>query len=64
MFATLTPSDPELIVNLIMEAVDAPSPRPVYEAGTLSEAFLGKRAELSDQEFYHFMLDKFDLKGD
>lgn len=64
MFANLTSSDPELIVDLIVAAADAASPKPVYAAGALSEEFLGKRAELDDEGFYRFMLNKFELTGD
>lgn len=61
MFVNQSSSDPELIVGLIMEAVKAPIPKSVYAAGTLSEEFLGKRADLDDDEFYRFMLGKFEL---
>ena len=61
MFDNRTARDPELIVDLIMEAVRAPSPKTVYPAGTLSKEFLGKRAGLNDGEFYRFMLEKLEL---
>ena len=59
LFTGRSASDPELM----MDAVRAESPKAVYAAGTLSEEFLGKRADLDDDEFYRFMLKKFDLSS-
>jgi hypothetical protein len=63
LFTGRSASDPELIANLMMDAVRAESPKAVYAAGTLSDEFLGKRAALDDDEFYRFMLKKFDLSS-
>ena len=61
IFENQSPSRPQLIAELIMEAVLSYPPRPAYTAGVLSDEFLGKRASLSDDEFFQFMLEKFDL---
>ena len=61
IFENQSPSRPQLIADLILEAVLSYPPRPAYTAGVLSDEFLGKRATLSDDEFCQFMLDKFNL---
>ena len=61
IFENQSPSRPQLIADLILEAVLSYPPRPAYTAGVLSDEFLGKRAALSDDEFCQFMLDKFNL---
>lgn len=60
-FADLDIPGPDLIADLIMEAIDDDEPRAVYTAGPLSEEFLGKRSALDDDSFYRFMMEKFDL---
>lgn len=54
---------PDLIADLILEAVLAEAPRAVYSAGPFTEEFLGKRAGLDDNEFHRFMMEKFNLLG-
>ena len=61
LFADLHIPGPELIANLIMEAVLSASPKIVYSAGPINDEFLGKRADLDDEGFHRFMLDKFGL---
>jgi short-subunit dehydrogenase len=63
MFADLTVPGPDLVADLILEAVLSDAPKATYSTGPFSEEFLGKRANLDDDEFYGFMLQKFDLKG-
>ncbi|UCH23744.1 MAG: SDR family NAD(P)-dependent oxidoreductase [Deltaproteobacteria bacterium] len=63
IFAELSLPGPDLIADLILEAVLSDAPRAVYSAGPLSEEFLTKRANLDDDAFHRFMLDKFDLAG-
>jgi short-subunit dehydrogenase len=63
MFAGLSIPGPDLIANLILEAVLSDAPKAVYSAGPLSEDFLGKRANLDDDAFHRFMMDKFGLMG-
>jgi len=63
MFAGLSIPGPDLIANLILEAVFSDSPKAVYSAGPLSENFLGKRASLDDDAFHRFMMEKFRLMG-
>ena len=63
IFEKQSPSRPQLIAEIILEAVLSYPPRPVYTAGALSDEFLGKRAALNDDEFFRFMLEKFDLSN-
>jgi hypothetical protein len=44
-----------------LEAVLSDVPKAVYSAGPLSEEFLGKRANLDDDAYHRFMLEKFGL---
>ncbi len=62
VFAGLTIPGPDLIADLILQAVLAQRPKAVYSAGPLTEEFLAKRADLDDEAFHRFMLEKFDLK--
>jgi len=61
LFAGLSIPDPDLIADCILQAVLSDAPKAVYSAGPLSEDFLGKRADLDDDAFYRFMLEKFSL---
>ena len=61
LFAGLTIPGPDLIADLILEAVLSDTPKAVYWAGPLSDEFLGKRASLDDDAYHHFMLEKFGL---
>ncbi len=63
IFADEPPSQPEVIAELIMKAVSADQPEAVYAAGSKSGEFLGKRAELDDDHFFRFMLERFNLSG-
>ena len=63
LFAGLSIPGPELIADLILKAVLSDGPKAVYCAGPLSEDFLGKRANLEDDAFHSFMLEKFGLMG-
>jgi short-subunit dehydrogenase len=63
MFAGLSLPGPELIADLIIKAVLSDDPKTVYSAGPLSEDFLGQRADLDDDTFHSFMLEKFGLMG-
>jgi NADP-dependent 3-hydroxy acid dehydrogenase YdfG len=63
MFENRSVADPELIADLILEAVLADTPKAAYAAGPLSKEFLGNRAKLDDDGFHRFMLEKFDLAG-
>ena len=62
LFADLHIPGPELIANLIMEAVLSESPKIMYSAGPINDEFLGKRAKFDDDGFHQFMMDKFGLK--
>ncbi|NNL78185.1 MAG: SDR family oxidoreductase [Desulfobacterales bacterium] len=63
IFKNQSASRPQLIAHLIMEAVLSYPPRAAYAAGILSDEFLGKRADLNDDEFCRFMLEKFNLSN-
>ena len=62
LFADLHIPGPDLIANLIMEAVLSETPKLVYSAGPINDEFLGNRADLDDEGFHRFMLEKFGLK--
>jgi len=62
LFADLHIPGPDLIANLIMEAVLSETPKLVYSAGPINDEFLGNRADLDDEGFHGFMLEKFGLK--
>jgi short-subunit dehydrogenase len=62
MFADLHIPGPELIANLIMQAVSSETPKIVYSAGPINDEFLGNRTEYDDEGFHQFMLEKFGLK--
>ena len=61
LFADLNIPGPELIANLIMEAVLSQAPKVVYSAGPINDEFLGNRADFDDEGFHRFMLEKFGL---
>ena len=63
IWADEPPSPPELIADLIVAAILADRPRTVYAGGSKSDLFLGKRAELDDDGFFRFMLERFKLTG-
>ncbi|MCJ7683273.1 MAG: SDR family NAD(P)-dependent oxidoreductase [Desulfobacteraceae bacterium] len=62
MFAGVTVPGPELIANIILEAVLSDSPKAVYHAGLFSEEFLGNRASLDDEGFDEYLSEKTGLK--
>jgi len=62
LFADMHIPGPELIANLIMEAVLSETPKILYSAGPINDEFLGKRANLDDDGFHRFMMEKFGLK--
>ncbi|MGD2270956.1 MAG: SDR family oxidoreductase [Desulfobacterales bacterium] len=61
MFAGVSLPGPDLIADLILEAVHTDAPKAVYSAGPMSDEFLGTRSRLDDDGFHRFMLEKFDL---
>jgi len=62
MFAGVTVPGPELIANIILEAVLSDSPKAVYHAGLFSEEFLGNRASLDDEGFDEYLSEKTGLR--
>jgi short-subunit dehydrogenase len=63
MFAGLTIPGPELIADLILEAVLSDAPKIVNAAGPFVEEILGKRFELDDVGFDRFWTEKTGLTG-
>jgi hypothetical protein len=63
LFEGVTVPGPELIANIILEAVLSASPKAAYSAGPFSEEFLGQRATLDDDAFYHFLAEKTGMMG-
>jgi len=63
LFAGLSIPGADLIADCILQAVLSDAPKAIYSAGPLSEEFLGKRANLDDNAFHRFMMEKFDLMG-
>ena len=61
MFGGLTIPGPELIADLILEAVLSDAPKAVYAAGPFVEDILGKRFELDDDGFDRFWTEKTGL---
>jgi short-subunit dehydrogenase len=61
MFVGLTIPGPELIADLILEAVLSDAPKAVYAAGPFVEDILGKRFELDDDGFDRFWTEKTGL---
>jgi short-subunit dehydrogenase len=53
---------PDLIADIILEAILSDTPEAVYSAGPLSHEFLGKRKNLDDKDFHDFLLERFELK--
>jgi len=62
MFAGVTVPGPEMIANIIVEAVLSDSPKAVYHAGLFSEEFLGQRASLDDEGFDDYLSVKTGLR--
>jgi short-subunit dehydrogenase len=63
LFSNVSIPGPELIANLILEAVLSDSPKAVYAAGPLVEELLEQRSQLSDDAFDRFMTEKMGLKS-
>lgn len=63
LFSNISIPGPELIANVIMNAVLSDSPKAVYSAGPLGEEILGQRTQKDDDAFDLFMTEKTGLKG-
>ncbi|MBM4338284.1 MAG: SDR family oxidoreductase [Deltaproteobacteria bacterium] len=63
LFTNVTVPGPELIADLIVEAVLSDSPKAVYAKGPFVKELLGERLRLDDEGFYEFMMEKTGLKG-
>ena len=62
LFSNISIPGPDLIADLILEAVLSDSPKAVYSAGPLVEEILGQRASMDDDAFYLFLSEKTGLK--
>ena len=62
LFSNIVIPGPEIIANLILEAVLSDSPRTSYCAGPMVEEILGPRTNLDDDSFFQFMSEKTGLK--
>jgi len=62
MFVDAVIPGPELIANIIVDAVLSDSPKPVYHAGLFSEEFLEQRTRLDDEGFDQYLSEKTGLK--
>ncbi|MFC1836775.1 SDR family oxidoreductase [Thermodesulfobacteriota bacterium] len=63
MFAGMSVPGPDLIADLIVEAVLSEAPKAVYAAGPFTDDLLEKRAELDDEAFHNLMMERFGLAG-
>ncbi|MCP3875877.1 MAG: SDR family oxidoreductase [Desulfobacteraceae bacterium] len=61
LFEGLSIPGPDLIADLILEAISSNTPEVAYSAGPLSDEFLRKRENLDDKNFHDFILKKFHL---
>jgi len=61
MFAGLAIPGPELIADIIVDAVLSDAPKAVYAAGPFVEDILGKRLSLDDDAFDRFWTEKTGL---
>jgi len=63
LFSNVSIPGPEIIADLILEAVLSDSPKAVYAAGPFVKEILGSRNQLDDDAFDLFMSEKTGLKG-
>jgi short-subunit dehydrogenase len=61
MFGGISIPGPDLIADLIVEAVLSPAPAAVYSAGPMTGEFQEKRAELNDDDFDRYLCEKTGL---
>jgi len=62
LFSTVSIPGPEIIANIILEAVLSDAPKAVYSAGPLVENLLLPRTQMDDDAFDLFMTEKSGLK--
>jgi short-subunit dehydrogenase len=61
MFVNATVPGPELIADIILEAVMSDDPKTAYSAGFMSKEFLEQRTALDDDAFDRFLTEKTGL---
>jgi short-subunit dehydrogenase len=57
LFVNATVPGPEVVAEVVLEAVLSDSPKPVYSAGYMSEELLAKRRSLDDEGFDRYFSD-------
>jgi len=62
LFSTISIPGPEIIANIILEAVLSDAPKAAYSAGPLVEDILVPRTQMDDDAFDRFMTEKTGLK--
>lgn len=62
LFSTISIPGPEIIANIILEAVLSDAPKAAYSAGPLVEDILVPRTQMDDDAFNLFMTEKTGLK--
>jgi NADP-dependent 3-hydroxy acid dehydrogenase YdfG len=63
MFTNLSIPGPELIANLILEAVLSDAPKTIYVAGPFSDDIFAERETLDDHAFDRYWTEKVGLTG-
>jgi len=63
LFSNISIPGPELIGNIILEAVLSDSPKAVYTAGPFTKEILGERMTKDDDAFDQFLTEITGLKG-
>jgi NADP-dependent 3-hydroxy acid dehydrogenase YdfG len=63
LFAGITLPGPDIIADLILEAVTSEAPKPVYTAGPMVKEFLEPRLKMDDETFDRYLSEKTGLWG-
>lgn len=63
MFTNLSIPGPELIANLILDAILSDAPKTIYVAGPFSDDIYAERERLDDDAFDRFWTEKMGLTG-
>jgi len=63
MFAGISIPGPDIVADVILEAVLSDTPKPTYTAGPFGDDMLGQRMRLDDEAFDRFISEKTGLWG-
>jgi hypothetical protein len=63
LFVNATVPGPEVVAEVVLEAVLSDSPKPVYAAGFMSGELLAKRGSLDDEGFDRYFSELTGLWG-